>query len=86
MFYENSNSDITQQLEAKIQGMPTELAQKKLDDQDLVPLNLNTRSVEDLKKMYRKTFLKLSTGKGSCEHCGAVTKNIVHYKSRLVLK
>ena len=61
-------------------------AQKKLDDQDLVPLNLNTRSVEDLKKMYRKTFLKLSTGKGSCEHCGAVTKNIVHYKSRLVLK
>lgn len=34
MFYENSNSDITQQLEAKIQGMPTELAQKKLDDRD----------------------------------------------------
>ena len=56
---------------------------EKKGKSDSVPLNLNTRSVEDLKKMYRKTFLKLTTGKGTCQHCGAVTKNIVHYKSRL---
>ena len=59
-------------------------AEKKLakERRETAPLNLNTRSVEDLKKMYRKAFLKLSTGKGTCEHCGAVTKNIVHYRSR----
>lgn len=42
----------------------------------------STRSVEDLTKRYKKEFMKLSTGKGCCQRCGAVTKNIVHYKSR----
>jgi hypothetical protein len=72
------------QLEGCQDDQSSELAQSNKKTTSS-PHSLNTRSVEDLKKMYRKSFLKLSTGKGTCEHCGAVTKTIVHYRSRLVI-
>ena len=43
----------------------------------------NTRSLEDLRKRYRKAFLqKGKGGKGACKNCGANTRSIVFYKSR----
>jgi hypothetical protein len=42
----------------------------------------NTRSVEDLRRKYSKELIKLGgNGSGVCQHCGAVTKKIVHYRS-----
>ena len=39
----------------------------------------NTRSIESLRKTYNKEFLATNT-KGSCPHCGSVTKSIVFFK------
>ena len=41
---------------------------------------LNTRSVEDLRRKYRKEFVKMGTSGGVCQHCGSVTNKIVHYR------
>ena len=45
---------------------------------------LNTRSVEDLRRKYRKEFVKMGTSGGVCQHCGSVTNKIVHYRSRFI--
>ena len=44
-----------------------------------VPRERNTRSIESLRKTYNKEFLATNT-KGSCPHCGSVTKSIVFFK------
>ena len=41
---------------------------------------LNTRSVEDLRRKYRKEFVKMGTSGGVCQHCGSVTVKLVHYR------
>ena len=52
---------------------------------DSVPEEVkSTRNVESLRKTYNKEFLKLHAKASSCPHCGAVTKNIVFYKSRFI--
>ena len=43
-----------------------------------------TRNIEALRKAYNKQFLTHHAKSSSCPHCGAVTKNIVFYKSRFI--
>ena len=44
----------------------------------------STRNVESLRKSYNKEFLNQHAKSSSCPHCGAVTKNIVFFKSRFI--
>jgi len=50
---------------------------------DKAAIERNTRSVESLRKTYNKEFLSLNN-KGSCPHCGSVTKTMVFFKSRFI--
>ena len=41
---------------------------------------MNTRSVEDLRRQYRKEFVKNGATQGVCQHCGTWTKSIKLYR------
>ena len=55
-----------------------------IDDSNLCDPIKTTRNVESLRKTYNKEFLNLHAKASTCPHCGAVTKNIVFYKSRFI--
>ena len=55
-----------------------------IDDENLPEPIKVTRNVESLRKAYNKEFLALHAKASTCPNCGAVTKNIVFYKSRFI--
>ncbi len=45
-----------------------------------------TRNVQELKKRYRKAFIRTGKGgAGACRHCGERTKSVKKYKSSIIL-
>lgn len=64
-----------------------EFYEKKVAENDAFKIRFipekNTRSMEELRKKYRKGFVQSAkAGRGACVHCGAVTRSIVLYRSR----
>jgi len=44
----------------------------------------HTRSVEELRRRYRKEFVDASKGGGVCKHCGAHTLSVRRYRNRII--